>query len=92
MNYRILFNRIISEQGGHQVCHVDGRETRPDAPDCESRLTIQMYLNDHGTDFTGGELIFFDSDMNVRSTYLPQAGISISLYVAAIHNPFICLE
>jgi Rps23 Pro-64 3,4-dihydroxylase Tpa1-like proline 4-hydroxylase len=45
-----------------------------DAPENESRLTIQMYLNDHGVDFSGGELIWFSSDMEPRMTYLPKAG------------------
>ena len=49
------------EAGGTFKAHVDGRE--PGEPEREgerflqSRLTIQIYLNDHNTDFTGGEFV-----------------------------------
>ena len=46
------------ERDGYQSAHIDGRERRPGVPG-ESRLTLQLYLND-ASEFEGGELVFFD--------------------------------
>ena len=56
--------------------HIDGREKRPlpDGEFVESRLTIQLYLNDHGTEYSGGEMVFLDNDYNVKYTLQPKAG------------------
>ncbi len=64
------------EQNGHQDSHIDGREKRqlPDGRYVESRLTIQLYLNDHGREYTGGEMIFLDRNERVKYTLQPKAG------------------
>jgi predicted 2-oxoglutarate/Fe(II)-dependent dioxygenase YbiX len=60
------------ENGGHQESHLDGREKRGDQ--LESRLTIQLYLNDQGKEYSGGELLFYDKNMRVKHQMLPKAG------------------
>ena len=70
------------ELGGFQAAHVDGREKSisvkgSDIPQqVESRLTIQMYLNDHDVDLTGGELTFEKVEGSVTTKYpfRPRAG------------------
>lgn len=64
------------EMNGHQDAHIDGREKRPlpDGEIVESRLTIQLYLNDHGREYSGGEMVFLDNDYNVKYMLQPKAG------------------
>ena len=72
------------ELGGFQGAHLDFREKRisntvkgSEIPlEVESRLTIQMYLNDHDVDFTGGELTFEKTQGSVTSKFpfRPRAG------------------
>lgn len=79
------------EAGGVFEPHVDGREPgdpRPVAGEdnnphfLQSRLTIQMYLNDHGQDFLGGEFVVFERGARDERTFVhkPQAGDCIVFY------------
>jgi len=78
------------EAGGVFSPHVDGRE--PGEPEerrmegevrfLQSRLTIQMYLNDHGQDFDGGEFVVFKHGArHERSfTLAPRSGDCVVFY------------
>jgi len=68
------------ELGGHQGPHTDGREKR--VATCESRLTLQLYLNDGGgVDFEGGELHFFSPDLDqIIYKHIPRAGDCLIFY------------
>jgi hypothetical protein len=81
------------EVGGHQAAHLDGRENslspHPLYRTVQSRLTIQMYLNDHAEScpqergeeeqqqhgYRGGEMVFYEQDgETVRLVHYPRAG------------------
>mmetsp|Transcript_30968 Transcript_30968/g.51315 ORF Transcript_30968/g.51315 Transcript_30968/m.51315 type:complete len:251 (-) Transcript_30968:103-855(-) len=78
------------EAGGVFAPHIDGRE--PGEPELrrslneerflQSRLTLQMYLNDHGDDFSGGEFVVFKSGERDERTFTlePKAGDCIVFY------------
>eukprot|EP01038_Epipyxis_sp_PR26KG_P012316 gene12316-16519_t len=68
--------------GGHFDAHIDGREFRSlsdnindDNAVIQSRLTVQIYLNTHNIDFTGGELSFLNyGSKEVKYMLKPEAG------------------
>jgi hypothetical protein len=55
-----LWRFLHYEQGGHQGCHIDGREPGSTLRhSCvESRLTVQLYLNSKADCYEGGRLLF----------------------------------
>jgi hypothetical protein len=68
-------------RGGHQGFHIDGREQKKGVPDVYSRMTVQMYLNNCESDFTGGGLRFFEPDMiTTKLDYVPKAGDCVLFY------------
>ena len=71
------------ETGGHQDAHIDGREKRGAVV---SRLTLQMYLNDHGTEFEGGEMVFYDGNMDEKLRLLPKAGDCCIFYQESMRD------
>mmetsp|Transcript_52693 Transcript_52693/g.112445 ORF Transcript_52693/g.112445 Transcript_52693/m.112445 type:complete len:706 (+) Transcript_52693:108-2225(+) len=99
--YRINpnFRFIHYETGGHHSTHIDGRE--PGVPRfdenvggyVQSRLTLQVYLNTHGSDFSGGEFEIVapdpsdESRTNVRHTIRPSAGDAVVFYQERLTPP-----
>lgn len=82
------------ELGGHQASHLDGRENSPipsKYSKVQSRLTIQMYLNDHrhhhAEGYQGGEMVFYQSDgETVRHIHYPSAGDCLLFFQEAVKN------
>ena len=72
------------EVGGHQDAHIDGREKRGNQ--VESRLTLQMYLNDCGSDYEGGEMVFYDDNMNDKLRLQPKAGDCCIFYQESMRD------
>lgn len=95
------FRFLHYEEGGRQGCHIDGRE--PAEPVLEeaaggwvqSRLTLQMYLNSHGVDFEGGELVFLQPgnfgagapQFRAKHIYEPCAGDALVFYQERLQPP-----
>jgi hypothetical protein len=83
------------EVGGHQAPHLDGRETslidHPNYSIVQSRLTIQMYLNDHQQNnpqgYRGGEIVFYaDDGETVRHIHYPRAGDCLLFFQESTKN------
>mmetsp|Transcript_132028 Transcript_132028/g.233532 ORF Transcript_132028/g.233532 Transcript_132028/m.233532 type:complete len:359 (-) Transcript_132028:141-1217(-) len=84
--YRVspTFRFLHYMEGGRQGWHIDGREPGQPMWDdvaggwIQSRLTLQVYLSSHGSDFRGGELVFgrpeIGGSFSVRHILEPQAG------------------
>lgn len=80
------------EPGGLFDPHIDGREPGQPERRClgqpsrecflQSRLTIQIYLNDHGEEFTGGEFVVFDRERPSKHSFVlqPKAGDAVVFY------------
>jgi hypothetical protein len=83
------------EAGGHQAPHLDGRETslidHPNYSLVQSRLTIQMYLNDHQQNnpqgYQGGEMVFYANDgETIRHIHYPRAGDCLLFFQESLKN------
>ena len=98
------YNQNTDVSVGCQACHVDGREpsepvqTNGDDNDgkpqwLQSRLTVQMYLNNGGGDeFDGGELSFYDSRAeHVLAKIVPGAGDCV-LFYQELSSPYALLH
>lgn len=99
-----LWRMLHYEKGGHQGCHIDGRE--PGVPELrsvaassdekhvwiQSRLTVQIYLNNQSEEFEGGALSFFDTHGKSKvQTLAPLAGDCVVFYQEA-SSPYYLLH
>lgn len=95
------FRFLHYEEGGRQGCHIDGREpAEPAFAEAaggwvHSRLTLQLYLNSHGVDFEGGELVFLQPgssgagvpQFRAKHVYEPCTGDAVVFYQERLVPP-----
>eukprot|EP00658_Telonema_sp_P-2_P012460 TRINITY_DN14741_c0_g1_i4.p1 TRINITY_DN14741_c0_g1~~TRINITY_DN14741_c0_g1_i4.p1 ORF type:complete len:376 (+),score=89.81 TRINITY_DN14741_c0_g1_i4:178-1305(+) len=88
------FRFVHYEEGGHQAVHIDGREPgsplRVEEGWVQSRLTLQVYLNSHGTEFGGGGISFTgdpSSPVSQNTTVKPAGGDVVVFYQERLNPP-----